>query len=583
MRATSSRQLANHLVNIAVLLVVLAAVASAQMPSLIISPASAYVRNGQPQQFTPSCSGGQTPTQLTWSATVGQITQTGLYTGAGQTATITVMGECGLNSPLRGYAYVFKNGGKSSYTNARTDQTVLQVPSLPNWGGLYGVGNTWTNSNFGNNIVVTRITDGHTDGSGGSLTASGDSGDSNGNVTTASSGDANLISVDDGFALVTGQGGHKLVNLNTFKVATPTPPFSGNDDLVFSNVDPHTIWRRTGTVYQKLTDSSSDYSWSSYSVAWQHDLAGDCLPSGYQPNWTAFRVSLDDQSLRGAFDTQSDGGGQDYAYYAVAYQLANNTCYLWNTKTGHVFAGTTDLGQVVMDNQPGQPPDLFLIHEAGGGLQSQYVLVSTYQNGCLSQSCLVFAPYIWKLDPMNPTTVARCSDATCEGHSAKLYLAIATGKNYAIHPYATPHCDPNCVELANFPTGFPDLHGTASNSDYYDDAPPFLVSADLQDTFPPVWNPNGVWGYNEVIAASTDPVGTVYRWAQTGASGDKEKVNGNYVIPFNCQSAIGIVSPQGDVLIFASDMAGDGVPGRLGYWGDQNQYRRCDVFMIRMQ
>ncbi|MGA7292110.1 MAG: hypothetical protein WBW53_09630 [Terriglobales bacterium] len=212
-------------------------------------------------------------------------------------------------------------------------------------------------------------------------------------------------------------------------------------------------------------------------------------------------------------------------------------------------------------------PDRFTLHEGGGGQSATYSMVSYSVNqpddasDCLAGNCAADSLHVWEVG----TTHLRTCPTQYDGHPAKGYDSWATGKQYRVHGHANP-AKP-LTPLADFPSGFPDQHGTWLNTTD-DDAPPAFLVSSAVNPIPPY----PTWGYDEVIAMATDGTLTNWRFGQTLNSGTRK-----YFVGAN---ADGVVSEDGNFVSFTSDMCGAACTAApLGY-ESRSAVLRCDVFIM---
>jgi hypothetical protein len=520
-----------------------------------VTPASAYLRSSQSVTFHAVVSGTQAQ-NVRWSVTQGTITQAGAYTANGS-GTATITAAWSHNRRMKGTAVVAIIAPPVTYSTARTDENVEQLPStMPAWGGLSGVSAKWCNPAFAN-LCTIRATDGQTALLSRQAT-----------LQTADSGEMALWAVDSWHLIVKGTGGAKyVIGFNpATELVTRTALTFGYDAVLFSRTDPQTMYALDKTKVHVI-QAASDWSGVS-SDALLFDFAS-CLPEGFRVTWNGtFGAVLGDNSFRAAF---SNTLGQGSGVYMAAYQTeaigsVGPGCYVLNTQEGTVTGPNGYLGSV--DDGVSPLADRFTMHEGGGGQNPQYSLVSysVHQpkgaSGCLAGDCRANNPYVWEIG----TTHLRTCPIQCDGHSAKGYNYWAMGKKYRLHRYLDPKAP--LTPLVNFPADFPDQHGSWINTTQ-DDAPPaFLVSTDVTPIIP-----YPTWGYNEVLAVASDGSQKAWRFGQTLNSGKS--------IYFIVQNAIGVVSQDGRWVAFTSDMCGAEcpVPAPLGYEKD-GKTPRGDVFIM---
>ena len=436
----------------------------------------------------------------------------------------------------------------TSYTVARTDKNITQLPSpMPKWGPT-GLGQKYCNKDY-NNICTIRLTDSTTFANKAS-------------ALSVEDGKETPISKSSNFIMVSNSNGSsKLVTFNPKTEAVGTTSIIFNTGPAeFSYNNNNIIWQRQNkTQIYKLTTKTN---WKSVDSAVLFYDFKNCLPSGYNPTWaSSWNVSSSDTSFVSIY---SNNGGQGSGGNVVAYKKGVG-CATLNTLTGQVtdFTGKS-LGTYDDGNNP--LSDRFVVHDGGTGFNSGFMNIEysvqnngpTKGSGCLAGNCANNDPYFWEV---GTTHLRPCGPYNCGGHGDSGALHYADGKNLILHLFS--NLSQPLLKLAKLPCCGYDFQGSWNNTDGSDDQPLFgvtqLVTTGVQ---PPVTGPY----QNEVFAVAPDG-SKAWRFSPTYNSGTSP-----YYI---CQNSHMSVSMDGKWIFFSSDMGGNGA---LGYEAD-GKTSRCDAFV----
>lgn len=432
-----------------------------------------------------------------------------------------------------------------TYT-ARTDDIVEQLPpATPSMGGLLGQNQVFTDPRF-RNARTLRATDGATGFKPGQT------------LQTADGGAPTLWASDSQHILTQIVGGRtRVIAFDGAKFQVANTPIFIFGDPVFSWGDPRVMFSLQGTAVHKITAAADWQSLESDVVLF--DFAS-CLPAGFKMTWGgSFTAKRDDRTFVVAF---SDTGGQGSGHYVVGYRVGKG-CTVIDTLAGTVRGQWGASG--IVDDGTNPLADRFTLHEAGGGQNEHYAQVgaSLHQpggaDGCVAGGCRDNAPYIWEI---GTTHLRICGGHKCDGHQAKGYLHIATGKQFTLHNYSDP-TTPLTPTLRS-KSFCSDMHGTWNNSTRKDVNPLFAVTSDVGGG-----PPYPCAGYNEVIGAPVDGSGVRYRFGQTFNTGRSRY--------FAVQNAIGVVDQSGRWVLFSSDWL-----NTLGTEAD-GKTPRGDVFILELK
>lgn len=444
-------------------------------------------------------------------------------------------------------------GAPTSYSVARTDTNITQLPpAMPKWGPV-GLGQKFCNPAY-NKICIIRLSDSTTFPN----KASG---------LSVEDGKETPISKNSKFVIVSNSNGSSRIitfNPNNEKVGA-TPVFFKNGPAEFSYNNASIIFQRQNqTQVYKLTTSSA---WQAVnSAVLQYDFV-NCLPSGYAVTWaSSWNVSKSDTQFVSIF---SNNGGQGSGANVTAYRKGVG-CSTLNTLTGFV---TDFTGKPLGQYDDGVKPlaDRFVIHDGGTAQSSSFMNIGYSVNdnskgakgsGCKAGNCAGDTPYFWEI---GTTHLRPCGPYKCGGHGDSGNTHYADGKNLMLHLFSNP--SQPLLKLAKLPCCGYDFQGSWNNSDGSDEQPLAGVTSLVTSTpGPPFTGPY----QNEIFMVASDG-SKIWRMGQTFNSG----MSPYYI----CQNSHMAVSMDGRWALFSSDMGGNGA---LGYEADGTT-SRCDAFLMELK
>lgn len=230
------------------------ATVTVQAVSISISPTSSAINTGATQQFTSTVL-GTSNTSVTWSATGGTISSSGLYTAPSTTGNFTVTVTSAADITKKASAVVtVTTGGGTTTTTVNFDNPACPVSGgnalTGNFGGINWDGGPWDCEISGSPVDTTtsvswdiNVTKAVFSFVTPSILVSLNVGSSSGNGTLTISTDAGEVFTKP----ITGGVASQLVTTNFMKIASSiTVEFTGGwtievDNIVYSNVPPVSV------------------------------------------------------------------------------------------------------------------------------------------------------------------------------------------------------------------------------------------------------------------------------------------------------------------------------------------------------
>ena len=432
----------------------------------------------------------------------------------------------------------------TTYPTARIDKAVTQLPNpMPDWGGAIGAGKKWCNPAY-NGDCYYRLSDANT------------AYPAKPHYTSMQTGDSGLPrfvnKTGSHVVLRTTGGSTVIVGFNLSKGLVVKTPIAFSFLVQFAENTDTVLFGLNGTQLHKITAKGDWSGVLSDKILFDYASA-NCLGSGFIATWDGILSFSNDTTFKSSF---SDSGTQGSGRYAVTWSAIKG-CSVYNTVSGTVTVKGKLVGTVASN-------DRFTIHDVTGGNEPNHMLITASEkqpggaSGCIAGNCLADSPYDYEV---GTTNLMPCGPTKCDGHNAVGPDGFITGKKAIYHSWANPAVP--LTQLANFPNGWPDFHGSATNGATLNGPPFFMFNqqVDSPTTYP-------VWGYNEIVAVKSDGSLTTYRFGQTlGNTGTSPL--------FICKEGPGGVSPLGDYVVFTSDAGGKGA---LGFEADGTS--RCDVFAL---
>jgi hypothetical protein len=536
-----------------------------------VSPATASVVSGGKQQFTATVS-GTSNVGVTWSASAGTVSNSGLFTAPTVTVATTVAATAtSLYDPTKtasAAVTVQPTGnplpppsagcGPPDYGCSYSGTNVIQAPPAPDVSA--GVNTIVYDTSFPsqNRNPIVRLT-------GPTLSTLSC------NSAQSRSENQNIFSPDDTLIAINCVGGQHFVlwfDPQTMQVA-PTPVFRFVGSFTFGR-SANTLYYMNdatasgdGSILTKVTFSPgvwpSTPPKASAPVA-IIDLAGpNCanLPSKY--TWHAMLGNTGDDTTFGtAF---SISGNQDTGTYAVAYKIGAG-CSVYHTDTALVNGAW---GQ----NGAASDSCTYKLHNSvmyPGGVQT----VSKANNGAINCTHPVSVMFFWQTGTNSTPTCP--PGANCSGHATFGYSHFVNGTqlNFWYRSVSNLGTYQDIFAAAPKTTSTPPLtqHVGWSNVDP-NDSNAFFVTTVIDTTLVPVF-PTA--GYNEILAyfpPNNPQTQTWRRLTHTFATGSR-------AIDFHARNAIGSVSQSGNFFAWTSDWL-------LTLGTDSAGAPRTDVFIVRAQ
>jgi hypothetical protein len=450
-------------------------------------------------------------------------------------------------------------GAPTSYTVARTDQAITQVPApMPKWGST-GIGQKWCNPAF-NGICMIRLTD----RTSWPNAASG---------LSVEAGKENPFSKDSKFVMVSNSNGaSKIIAFDPKKeLPKATATVFKNGPAEFSYNEANSAFQRQNkTQVAKLTSTNS---WLTYSSTLVYDFA-KCLPTGYVVTWvSSWSISSSDTEFTSIY---SNNGGQGSGGLVV-YWKKSKGCASLNTLTGVV---TDWNGKVLGTIDDGSKPlaDRFVVHD-GGSVKMPGVVSLGYSvndntkgakgtSGCKAGDCAGNDPYFWEVYDSSgkvTTHLRPCGPYQCGGHSASAYQHAA-GKKLELHNLLNPSTP--LTKLITLPCCGYDMQGSWNNADSTSAQPIAIVTSLVTKVPGPPFN--GPY-QNEITMVQPVANGKAWREGQTLNTG----MSPYYI----CQTAHQSISPDGHWVLFSTDAGGNGA---LGYEVG-SAISACDAFLMELK
>jgi hypothetical protein len=521
--------------------------------SVSVSPGQVSLGPGQSQQFSATVSGSGN-NGVTWAAngvvggnaSVGTISQSGLYTApsvtGSATITITARSESDANSFANATALISSGQGGTAgcgppgYGCARTDLAISTITSLPNWGGSTGANRLFTDSTFNpaNPVQYVRVTD---------INSIPAHPNDQFVADVAGSGDENHFNIDDTLFTIGDGGG------NTY----------------FFGLDPQTMatglmWDNAGGLAAAGAFSQSNpnqyYSFQTNGRIKTFDFTGcaigNCTPAETKLydfvascgvtgllQWSAIGGIGGNDNI---FSASYSPGIQDTATQVVAWNRTTGNCYLYDTAAGTVtqYPGATPLGNI-------SAPDRYTVHNLKMDPSGTWLVVITGE--CITGSCLAHA---WQI---GTTTVKVCALA-CGGHFTETAAGWINNSSRPGDVYLqtqmlfrawTNFDTTSNSDLTPLATARPqisllfDSHPSAKNDPLGTHAYPVFNCI-----YSPVTEIDEPWT-SEIIAYSQVP-GAVYRFGHS--------FNSNFESSFQSRECIGAASSTGNFYAFATDGEG---------------------------
>jgi len=568
-----------------------------------VSPATASVVSGGTQQFTASVS-GTSNVGVTWSASAGTVSNSGLFNAPTVTVatTVTVTATSLADPTKSALATVSVNPpgssstvnppssgcGPPTYNCSSQSTTLATIPATPNMGGQTGVNSTgyaysspsdfyYPSSGVGN--CITRLTDANSDSNvdiGSTWSSGGNdliwSPDRSYGGVEASNGRVFYISVS-----YTAAGCMQINNpvLNIFSPGGTLGGFSFS--RVTRNVAYHILGNSgNGTVLNQETLSGTQSFGPNQLVISNTTVLfdfGNCpgLPSPFKQTWSGqLGVSASDNIFTAAF---SKDGNQGTGLWVVSWNKTTNQCATWytgqvqtaeNPANGNIWAycgpgncsqGGSNPAPLALNTTCAQPG--FGIHGVQQFHDGNALAVSGTCNGVVNSLTL------WIEIGTNNLTTCNGSNNGCAGHNSTGYSNMF---NVTANPIKHPYTHLASITTLG-PSGFGntlDQHGSFQWTDTTD-LNPWLVSTIVAAK--PGCNP--VAGTASVYCKELE----AFRQDNTVSRFTPDFTSKNSNEQFQGQFAISTMTPDGYCMIWASDWN-----GTLGL--NSAGTSRVDVFSI---
>jgi len=440
---------------------------------------------------------------------------------------------------------------------------VVNYPSpIPSMGNLTGAGTVITDPNFGNPIA--RCTDGTTDPHSPDVT-----------FDTNSGGAAmvNHFNTNDTILYVQEHGGLGFplffdpATMQCSRMYLNNPSYSSTGGLTIQGIGADFSYSNPNWLYVWTAGPAAQiwrYDFSNYSPSGSPTVTligdfiadsgagftgtpGNCLPSGFSPDWVGHDGPSADDTL---FTAAYAPGDQNTGYYVVAWKVGSG-CRLYNTSTGTISGDWGPMGPVSVytgdATNVDSPTDEFFVHAIFENLTGAYALIVPGPCVAGNTSCLSTAgttPYIWETATTNVGKISgMVGGEFAFGWNDYLNHNDNPIGQYALRPF-TALGNPHSV-VDTLPPGM--IPGIAVNpswvNDNSTDSPPFFDSWNYplhyNASFPAAWT-------NEIIGVFPD--GSTLRFAHNFTTKSNAQFSTNY--------AIGSISQSGKFFMQSSDWVG---------------------------